>query len=87
MNFLFYYSSEAPKISEDNFDKKKNIQDQGCSVKLKPEEKLLLEEKKKDYKSFEDFINDYQNFLKNLSNNKLKRLSKTYLLILSKKYF
>lgn len=83
---LFFFNlflSETPKISEENLDKKKSGQDPGCSVNIKDmEEKLVLQEKTKEFKSFDSFLNEYENILKSLKANKLKKFSKTYLIIL-----
>ncbi|CAF1079639.1 unnamed protein product, partial [Brachionus calyciflorus] len=78
----YQFIVEAAKISEDNFDKQKVPTGNACTPAQKKEEKLALEERNISFKSFESFLNDYPNLIQNLSANKLKRLSKTYLVFL-----
>lgn len=84
----FEYIVEAPKISEDSAEKKNAVKGTACSTK-KPEseqeqeDKAAFEQKTIQYKGFEEYLKDYCGPLKAVakSSNKLKRLSKTYVLL------
>lgn len=68
----FQFISEAAKITDDSVDKKKKDED--------TDDKLLLQEKSINFKSYKDFLENYHKPLEGLSYNKMKRLSRTYFL-------
>lgn len=76
----YQYIVEAPKIFDEGAEKKTTIGNQ-CPVS-KPSEKLTLVEKKISFKSFSDFLSSYNGLLQNVPKNRLKRICKTYFLIL-----
>ena len=81
ITLIFYIFREATKIIEESADKKTaSSAAQICSISQKATDKSSFEEKNIQFKSFQDYLNDYEKYFQSITPNKLKRLSKIFIL-------